>query len=102
MDQQRNAANSQLEPMSSRRQFALGGPPQRSSLIAQARFATRAAWVLGFTALLLAVGVASARAAFPGRNGLLVVQPASGGGLMLVGADGANPQQICAVAMPCD
>jgi hypothetical protein len=32
----------------------------------------------------------------------LVVQPASGGGLMLVGADGANPQQICAVAMPCD
>ena len=43
-----------------------------------------------------------ARAAFPGRNGLLVVVPASGAGLILVGADGAHPQQICTCATRCD
>jgi hypothetical protein len=59
-------------------------------------------WVVGLVTLLLVVGAVPARAAFAGRNGLLVVQPASGNGLILVGADGANPRQICAGAIPCD
>jgi WD40-like Beta Propeller Repeat len=62
----------------------------------------RAARVVGLVSLFLLVAVAQARAAFPGRNGLLVVEPAIGNGLIVVGADGAHPQQICAVAAQCD
>ena len=37
-----------------------------------------------------------ALAAFPGSNGLLAVQPRSGGGIVLVGADGTGARRICA------
>ena len=62
----------------------------------------RAAWVAGLALLFLFVAAVQARAAFPGANGLLVVQPANGRGLLLVGADGAHPRQICTVAARCD
>ena len=42
-----------------------------------------------------AVGVSPALAAFPGKDGLLVAQPVSGTGLLLVGPDGQHPQRIC-------
>lgn len=51
--------------------------------------------------LLLVVGAVPARAAFPGANRLLVVQPAKGRGLLLVGEDGANLQQICSAGTRC-
>lgn len=59
------------------------------------------AWVVGLVSLLLVVGVVPARAAFPGANGLLVIQPASGRGLLLVGAGGAHPRQICTAQPRC-
>src|SRR5947209_385327 len=62
----------------------------------------RAVWVVALVALALFAAAAPARAAFPVRNGLLVVEPASGNGLILVGADGAHPRQICGVATRCD
>ncbi len=52
-----------------------------------------------FVVVLAAV---PARAAFPGRNGLLVVEPPGGRGLIVVGADGAHPRKICTVAARCD
>jgi hypothetical protein len=61
----------------------------------------RVAWVAGLVSLLLAVGAGPARAAFPGANGLLVVQPTNGPGLLLVGEDGANPQEICSAGTRC-
>jgi hypothetical protein len=61
----------------------------------------RAARVVVLVSLLLVVGTVPARGAFPGGNGLLVVQPASGRGLLLVGADGARPRQICPVGSHC-
>ncbi len=61
----------------------------------------RAAWVLGFAVLSLAVGAGPARAAFPGRNGVLVVVPARGNGLILVGADGAHLRRICGLPTLC-
>jgi Tol biopolymer transport system component len=61
----------------------------------------RAAWIVALASLLLMVGPGSARAAFPGANGLLVVQPANGRGLLLVGPDGANPQWICSAERRC-
>jgi WD40-like Beta Propeller Repeat len=62
----------------------------------------RAALIVGFASLLLAVGAVPARAAFPGANGLLVVQPASGRGLLLVGPEAGHPRQICTVEPRCD
>ena len=62
----------------------------------------RAAWVVVLAVLLLVVGAVPARAAFPGRNGLLVVQPANGRGLLLVGEGGVHPRQICMVKRLCD
>lgn len=64
--------------------------------------AVRAVCVVGLASLLSVLGAVPARAAFPGRNGLLVVEPASGNGLILVGADGAHPQRICGIATRCD
>ena len=61
----------------------------------------RAVWVAGLASLVLVVGAVPARAAFPGANGLLVVQPANGRGLLLVGEDGANPQQIARLGTRC-
>src|SRR5436309_2563605 len=60
----------------------------------------RSAWVAGLVSLVL-FAAAPAHAAFPGRNGLLVVQPASGRGLVLIGANGAHPRQICAAPARC-
>jgi hypothetical protein len=54
---------------------------------------------LGASWLGLIVVVASAHAAFPGRDGLLAVQPQTGGGIVLVGANGRGERRIC-VAEP--
>lgn len=62
----------------------------------------RMAWVATLAALLIGVPASSASAAFPGRNGLLVVQPANGRGLVLVAADGANTKQLCNSSIRCD
>lgn len=49
--------------------------------------------------LVVAVAVlqlgAPAFAAFPGANGMLAVQPRAGGGIVLVGANGAGERRIC-------
>jgi Tol biopolymer transport system component len=50
-------------------------------------------------ALLLAAG--PAQAAFPGRNGLLVLQPARGGGLLLTDTTGRHVQAICTGSALC-
>lgn len=62
----------------------------------------RGAWVAGFVSLVLLMAVSSARAAFPGRNGLLVGQPEIGKGLILVDPDGANARQICPLGPGCN
>src|SRR5437588_11681641 len=49
----------------------------------------------------MGLAAAQARAAFPGATGLLVVQPASGRGLLLVGSGGAHPREICGVRTRC-
>jgi WD40-like Beta Propeller Repeat len=61
----------------------------------------RSAGVVGLVSLALFAVAAPARAAFPGGNGLLVVEPASGNGVVVVGADGKHPRQICALASAC-
>ena len=66
------------------------------------RRSVRAAWVVALAFVLLVIGAVPARAAFPGRNGLLVVQPANGPGLLLVGVGGAHPRQICMDKRLCD
>ena len=43
----------------------------------------------------------SALAAFPGSNGLLAVQPVSGGGIVLVSASGRGEQRICQGVSSC-
>ena len=43
----------------------------------------------------------SASAAFPGRNGMLAVQPLRGAGLILVSANGSHQRTICATGSPC-
>lgn len=52
--------------------------------------------------LLLAVVPCTALAAFPGRDGLLVVQPARGRGLIVVGASGRNARHLCVSSAGCD
>jgi hypothetical protein len=52
--------------------------------------------------LLLIVTPYSALGAFPGRNGMLVVQPASGRGLILVSPNGTDVRQLCVSSVPCD
>ena len=64
--------------------------------------ARRAGWVFAIVLFVLVLAAMPARAAFPGRNGLFVVEPASGKGLLLVGPDGAHPRQICKVSARCD
>jgi hypothetical protein len=51
--------------------------------------------------LLLMVGARPAGAAFPGANGLLVVQPANGRGLLLVAPNGRVTGRICTVTARC-
>lgn len=62
----------------------------------------RAAWIAGLVSLVFVVAASPARAAFPGRNGLLAVVPVSGNGVTVVAADGAHPRQICTVWTRCD
>jgi hypothetical protein len=45
--------------------------------------------------VLAAIVASPASAAFPGRNGLLAVQPVSGGGVLLVNAQGGAERRIC-------
>lgn len=47
------------------------------------------------------VGVSNANAAFPGRDGMLAVQPVSGGGIVLVNADGGHARRICSDSVVC-
>ena len=54
------------------------------------------------TVFVLVVGAVPVRAAFPGRDGLLVVQPASGRGLILVEPNGGRQRQICVAPARCD
>ena len=51
--------------------------------------------------LLLLAACPSALAAFPGRNGLLAVQPVSGSGIVLVHPDGSGAHRICTVSALC-
>ncbi len=50
---------------------------------------------------LLAGRAETASATFPGANGLLAVEPAHGGGVLLVGADGRRAHRICAGLTGC-
>lgn len=61
----------------------------------------RVAWVVGLVSVVLFAAAGPARAAFPGRNGRLVVVPPAGGALRVVGVDGAHPRQICGVGTRC-
>ena len=54
---------------------------------------------IGFVSWL--VLAAPAQAAFPGRNGMLAVQPLHGRGLILVRADGADQRGICTTVSVC-
>jgi len=66
------------------------------------RAAVRICKALAPACFLLVVAPYSALAAFPGRNGLLVVQPTSGHGLILVGANGAHARQLCVSSIRCE
>jgi hypothetical protein len=70
-------------------------PAMRSTSDARTRFCVLG---LGMAAVLVGVlvFVAAARAAFPGRNGLLAVQPLSGPGIVLVSANGRGERRVCA------
>lgn len=57
--------------------------------------------LLATIAVLLATGPGTALAAFPGRNGLLAVQPRSGAGIVLVAPDGSRVRRICTNALLC-
>lgn len=50
---------------------------------------------------LLALVVPGARAAFPGRNGMLAVQPVSGRGIVLVSSAGRHQHRICTAVRVC-
>ena len=52
-------------------------------------------------ACVVAVFASPALAAFPGANGVLAVQPRSGGGIVLVSADGRGAHRICTVRGVC-
>lgn len=49
----------------------------------------------------LLTGAGPARAAFPGRDGLLAIQPVRGRGIELVRPDGTDARRICVVAALC-
>lgn len=52
-------------------------------------------WVGLVVLTTMLLGASVAKAAFPGSNGLLAVQPRSGGGIVLIGANGAGARRIC-------
>jgi hypothetical protein len=58
--------------------------------------------VVGALLASVVVGGGSARAAFPGRNGLLAVQPLTGRGVVLINVHGRGERRVCArPAEPC-
>lgn len=65
------------------------------------RAAARICKLVALACFLLVVAPYPALAAFPGRNGLLVVQPTSGRGLIVVGASGRNARQLCVSSIRC-
>jgi hypothetical protein len=78
------------------------GAPQTAAqpIVSSARGARHRVY---FAAVAMAVQLAAvlvlaspARAAFPGRDGLLAVQPLRGPGIVLVNADGRDEQRVCA------
>lgn len=50
---------------------------------------------LGVATLSLMLGAGPSLAAFPGKNGELVVQPVGGNGLLMVAPDGGQARRIC-------
>jgi WD40-like Beta Propeller Repeat len=59
-------------------------------------------WLVFVTCLLVwGASVTTAQAAFPGRNGLLAVQPLHGNGIMLVGANGRGERRVCTKVSVC-
>jgi hypothetical protein len=58
--------------------------------------------LVALACLLLIAAPCSALAAFPGRNGLMVVQPSSGRGVIVVSPNGTNARQLCGSSIPCD
>jgi len=60
-------------------------------------------WVVvgGAGVLSLTLFASSAGAAFPGRNGVLAVQPSRGGGIVLVDARGGHAKRICRAVGVC-
>lgn len=70
------------------------------------RWLCRCGWFGGLGVTLIGAALvlaAPAGAAFPGRDGLLAVQPLSGPGIVLVGADGHGTRRVCAQpGDPCD
>ena len=67
------------------------------------RLRHRCGWLAGLGAATLLValfGVASsAEAAFPGRNGLLAVQPLKGSVIVLVNANGSGVRRVCPIGI---
>ena len=62
----------------------------------------RVVWSLVLVAAcVVAVLPSAALAAFPGANGVLAVQPRSGGGIVLVSANGGGAHRICTVRRVC-
>jgi hypothetical protein len=52
-------------------------------------------------ACALVIAASGAQAAFPGANGVLAVQPRTGGGIVLVGADGRGARRVCTDRRSC-
>ena len=73
----------------------------RSSGVLITRAGVLTARLAAVACVLLIVAPCAALAAFPGRNGLLVVQPSSGRGLIVVSPNGTNARQLCVSSIPC-
>jgi hypothetical protein len=65
------------------------------------RSGVRFVWLAALASLLLVLAPSSATAAFPGANGLLAVQPRTGGGIVLVAASGRAARRICVIGAGC-
>jgi hypothetical protein len=87
--------------------WAIAESPSSSDEVAHSARAVRdrcsfAGLAVGVLLAGLLVFAGSARAAFPGRNGLLAVQPLRGPGIVLIQADGRGRRRVCAKpADPC-
>lgn len=81
-------------------------PSSSDAVVGSAPVLRDQVWFTGLVVGTLLAGLlvfaGSARAAFPGRDGLLAVQPLSGPGIVLVNADGHGGRRVCAQpADPC-